>query len=346
MPRAREVARWIGRVALAALLLLVITLVGFRVAAARRETSTRAEAAPKDGRFVKAADVEMFVQEEGPATGDPVVLIHGTGAWSEIWRGTLHRLAREGFRAIALDMPPFGFTSRPTLADYGDDAQARRIIGALDALGIQRATLVGHSFGGRPTMQAAFLAPERVRSLVLVDAALDLQRVPGASSSPALVRGLLRTPPLRDALVATTLTNPLLTGRLLSMLVSNRDAITPDRLDMLRRPFVVSGTTARFGEWLLPFATTTESSLATDRSRYAALRVPVLVLWGERDAVTPVSQGRDIARLIPAASWVSLPGAGHIPAIEDPDGFDQALLEFLESTRAAFALPRVSVSSP
>jgi pimeloyl-ACP methyl ester carboxylesterase len=353
MPSEREavraIARWVGRVALVAVLLLVLALLGFRAAAARREVSTRADAAPKGGRFVRAADVEMFVQEDGPATGEPVVLVHGTGAWSEIWRGTMHRLAREGYRAIALDMPPFGFTARPTLADYRDDAQGRRILGALDALGIERATLVGHSFGGRPTMQATFLAPQRVRSLVLVDAALDLQRAPGAHASPALVRAVLGTPPLRDALVASTLTNPMMTGRLLSMLVSNRDAVTPERLEMLRRPFVVTGTTARFGEWLLPFATTSESSLATDRARYATLRMPTLVLWGERDALTPVAQGRDIAGLIPSARWASLPRAGHIPAIEDPDGFDAALLAFLASTReraVATSTASSSVSPP
>jgi pimeloyl-ACP methyl ester carboxylesterase len=271
------VARWLARAGLALALLLVVALAGFRAAAARRETRTRGDAAPKGGRFVRAADVELFVQEEGPATGDPVVLIHGTGAWSEIWRGTMHRLSQAGYRAIALDMPPFGFTARPTL--------------------------VGHSFGGRPTMQATFLAPSRVRTLVLVDAALDLQRAPGdAHASPAALRAVLGATPLRDALVATTLTNPMMTGRLLSLLVSNTDAaVTPQRLAMLRRPFVVAGTTARFGEWLLPFATTSESSLATDRTRYAGLRMPTLVLWGERDAVTrsrrgATSSGSSLAR--------------------------------------------------
>jgi pimeloyl-ACP methyl ester carboxylesterase len=342
----RGVARWLGRAALAVLLLLALALGGFRVAAARREASTRADAAPKGGRFVRAADVELFVQEEGPASGDPVVLIHGTGAWSEIWRGTMHRLAGRGYRAIALDMPPFGFSARPALADYGDEAQGRRILGALDALGIQRATLVGHSFGGRPTMQATFMAPDRVHTLVLVDAALDLRRTAGPHESPAAVRALLGTAPLRDAIVATTLTNPMMTGRLLSMLVSNRAAVTPERLDMLRRPFVVSGTTARFGEWLLPFATTSESSMATDRTRYAGLRMPVLVLWGERDSLTPVAQGRDIAELIPAARWIALPTAGHIPAIEDPDGFDAALITFLDSTRAQRAGGSATVSRP
>ena len=330
MPRA---ARWIGGVFLAVLLALTLGLAGFRMAAARREAMTPAEGAPSTGRFIRAADADMFVQEAGPASGDPVVFIHGTGAWSEIWRGTMRSLAAQGYRAIALDMPPFGFSGRPASATYTDDAQGRRILGALDALGIQRATLVGHSFGGRPTMQATFLAPDRVRALVLVDAALGLQPAATPASAPAPVRAILGAQPVRDVLISATLTNPMLTARLLSTLVSDRSAITDERVAMLQKPFVVKGTTARFGEWLLPFATTTESSLATDRERYRKLAMPVLVLWGTRDEITPVAQGRDIAQLVPGAMWTELTRAGHIPAIEDPAGFDAALLEFLRATR-------------
>jgi pimeloyl-ACP methyl ester carboxylesterase len=330
----RRVIRWTAGLAAAVLLLLVLALAGFRAAAARRESMSRTDAAPPSGRFVRAADVDLFVQEAGPASGPPVVLIHGTGAWSEIWRGTMRSLAGAGFHVVALDMPPFGFTARPASADYGDDAQGRRIIGVLDALGIERATLVGHSFGGRPTMQATFLAPSRVSALVLVDAALDLQRAPGAAGSPTVLRAVLGVPPLRNALVSATVTNPMLTGYLLSTLVANKAAVTPERLDMLRKPFVVAGATPRVGEWLLPFATTTESSLATDRARYGTLRMPTLVLWGGRDSITPIVQGRDLVTLIPGARWTELPQAGHIPAIEDPQGFDAALLEFLGSAHA------------
>jgi pimeloyl-ACP methyl ester carboxylesterase len=105
---------------------VVLVLAGFRVAAAQRETKLRHDEAPSMGHFVKAADVELFVQEEGPSHGPPVVLVHGTGAWSEIWRSTMRALADSGYRAIALDMPPFGYSSRPANADYRDEAQARR----------------------------------------------------------------------------------------------------------------------------------------------------------------------------------------------------------------------------
>jgi len=304
-----------------------LLLATFRVAAVLREGETNAAAAPKTGRFVRAADVDLFVQEEGPADGPPVLFIHGTGAWSEIWRGTMHALAAQGYRAIAVDMPPFGYTSRPASPNYGDDAQARRILGALDALQLEQVTLVGHSFGARSTMQAVFLAPARVRALVLVDAALGLSAAPTAPGRP--VRALLATSPVRNALVATTLTNPMFTARLLSGLVAEKSAVTPERVRMLQRPFVVENTTVRFGEWLRPFVTSTEGSLATRRDLYGTLRMPALVLWGARDSLTPLAQGRDLVGLIPGARWAELPRAGHIPAIEDPAGFDDALLRFL-----------------
>ena len=349
--QAARLARYLVYTIGALLLAVVLILTGFRIAAARRETLSRHDAAPRTGHFVRAADVELFVQEEGPATGPPVVFIHGTGAWSEIWRGTMHALAGAGYRAIALDMPPFGYSTRPASADYGDDAQARRILGALDALQLQRVTLVGHSFGGRPTMEATFMAPQRVERLVLVDAALDLMRgcgdegmrgcgtasppdtQPSEATGPWIVRAVLGVPPVRDAVVSATLSNPRMTGWLLAKLVSNREAaVTPERVAVMQRPFALEGWTTGLGAWLEPFATTRTSSMATDRSRYATLAIPAMVLWGGRDSLTPIAQGQDLVRLIRGARLDVLPMAGHIPAIEDARSFDAALLEFLHDT--------------
>jgi pimeloyl-ACP methyl ester carboxylesterase len=144
---------------------------------------------------------------------------------------------------------------------------------------------------------------------------------------------VLGAPPLRDAVVASTLSNPRMTGWLLSKLVANRQAaVTPARVAMLQRPFVLQGWTRGLGEWLAPFATTRTSSMATERARYATLSMPTLVLWGARDSLTPMPQGQDIARLIRGSRLEVLPLAGHIPAIEDERNFNAALLDFLGST--------------
>lgn len=308
----------------------ILVLSGFRVAAWRREVRVSADVAPRTGRFVHAADVDMFVQEAGPPDGPPLLLVHGTGAWSEIWRATLDTLAASGFHAVALDMPPFGYSERPPSADYSDAAQARRILGVIHGMQLSKVTLVGHSFGGRPTMTAFFLEPRRVERLVLVDVALGLDTAARHAGAPWLARAVLATPLLRNAVVSATLTNPAFTARLLRGLVSKTDAVTPARVAVLQEPFVRERTTASYGEWLRPFITTSERSLATDRSRYTAIRVPTLIVWGDRDSVTPLPQGRDIARLIPAATFVDLKEVGHIPAIEAPAAFNAALLRFLE----------------
>ena len=156
-------------VAAAGLALLVFAaLVGFRLASQARETASRVDAAPATGQFVTAADVGIYVQEAGPANGVPLVLIHGLAAWSETWRPTIDALAQAGYRVVAIDLPPFGYSFRPASGDYSTEAQAKRIVGVLDALKIQSAVLIGHSFGARATVQAAMRVPQRVRALVLV----------------------------------------------------------------------------------------------------------------------------------------------------------------------------------
>src|SRR5262245_53015141 len=163
----RRLLRWFIYAATAIVVLVALTLGFFRWEAGQREVMDARDAAPRGGRHVAAADVAMFVQEAGPADGQPVVFVHGTGAWSETWRETMTVLAGAGYRAIAIDLPPFGYSQRPGQPAYDKQTQGRRIVGALEALGIPRVIMVGHSFGGGPTVEAAFLAPERVRGLVL-----------------------------------------------------------------------------------------------------------------------------------------------------------------------------------
>jgi len=94
------------------LVLLAVAAVSVAVAAAAwRESSPRTALALPSGRFVHAHDLDLYIQEVGPESGPIVLLVHGTSAWSEIWRSTLERLAAAGYRAVAVDMPPFGYPS-------------------------------------------------------------------------------------------------------------------------------------------------------------------------------------------------------------------------------------------
>jgi pimeloyl-ACP methyl ester carboxylesterase len=333
--RVRSVLVWTGRAVGAVLApLLLLVLVFFSVLALLRERATRG-AAPSTGRFVRASDVDVFLQESGPASGQPVLLMHGTGAWSEIWRETMTALAAGGYRAIAIDVPPFGYSEKPAgAAAYSRERQAQRILGVMDALQLPQAILVGHSVGARPTIEAALAAPQRVQRLILVDPALGF--APDGKgfqqNDPSwAVRTLFRLKPLRFAVLATGGTNPLFIRSLFASFVSKKDAVTPARVEMLKRPMAVAGTTNGYGDWLQVLLVERDGSLASDFSRFRTLPMPVGIIWGSTDTVTPLWQGQRLHELIPHSTLIVLDGVGHIPYIEDAAAFNRELVESLRA---------------
>jgi pimeloyl-ACP methyl ester carboxylesterase len=247
-----------------------------------------------------------------------------------LWRETLDAAAAAGFRTVALDLPPFGHSERPSGAAYRTEDQAGRILGALDGLGLTRVHLVGHSFGGRATLLAALSAQDRVKSLVLVDPALGLDQPEVAPSR--LVRAAMAARPVRNAVMSATATNPVLTRRFLSMMIADPAAANDARVKVLQRPLVIRGSTDAVGEWARVFLTASDAPL---REAFAATppRMPVLLIWGSADTITPLAQGQWLSQRIPGARLTVLDGLGHIPQIESPARFNAELLSFLASQR-------------
>ena len=324
--------RWSGIVCGCLLVFVVSLLLFFRVVAAFREVQTPAQAAPAFGRFVHADDVDIFMQEVGPSTGPAVLLIHGTGAWSELWRETMTALGQAGFHTIAIDVPPFGYSQKPTNAAYRRQDQAKRIVGVIKALQLPQVTLVGHSFGAGPTLETARMTSQNIAKLILVDAALGLDASPTRGGVGAtLLHAMLAIRPLRNALVASSATNAFFTGAMLRQFITKQPAATPQRIRMLQAPLVVEGSTDAVGYWLQEFLLPTTASLPTEHSAYTSLTMPVLVIWGAEDTVTPLPQAWPIAGLLSNAQVVVLQDIGHIPQIEDPHAFTTTLLAFLRS---------------
>jgi pimeloyl-ACP methyl ester carboxylesterase len=317
---------------------VVLLLFGFSWQAGRREVMAAKSAAPPGGRYVKAADVEIFLQETGPADGFPVLFIHGTGAWSEAWRGAMGTLAAAGMRAIAIDLPPFGFSQRPDSPRYSKEEQGRRIVGVLDALKLPQAILVGHSFGGGPTVEAALAVPDRVRALVLVDAALSVSSDDAkAPESPLLLRSFLAARPVRDSLVATLLTNPLFTRKLLQGFIDDPARATDEWVHLYQRPLVVADTTAAVSTWLPALLAPSAVSASQRPASYRGLKIPLYLIWGERDHITPLDEGERLSKLAPRAELAVMKNVGHIPQIEDPRGFNELLLK---QVAAALSSPK------
>ena len=321
--------RWIGWIVLGAVALVAIALVAFRLLAHARESTPREALMPPGARHVRAGDIDMLVQEAGPPTGRIVVLVHGTGAWSESWRDTIDALARGGYRVIAVDLPPFGLSDRPRAENYATSDQGRRIAAALDPLGVNEAVLVGHSFGARATVEAVLLAPTRVRALVLVDPALGLD----ASAAPpsSAVAWLLRNHTTREMLVAALATNPAMTRWILERFTARHEVLTDQRIAVYQRPVRMPGSTEAIGAWLEDFLMPADTPAIARPEAYATLAIPTLLLWGELDTVTPIEQGQRMAKLMPSSKLEILRGVGHIPQIEDVPMFNAEIVKVLRA---------------
>ena len=321
-----NILRWSASGLLVLVLSIILLITSFRMAASIRETGMRAQLAPRTGHLVPTRSGGVFVQEKGPANGIPVVLFHGTAAWSELWRHTSGVLADAGFRVIALDLPPFGFSDRP--GSYTRQDQAGRINDVLEALEAPQAIIVGHSFGAGAATELVMRYPDRARGLVLVDAALGLTAAP--SPAPSVISWVIQPQWVREILVSLTITNPIATQTLLQSMIAKKERALPEYVAILQRPLTQRDSTSDIADWLYYFLGTDTNAASADRSAYAKLEVPVTIIWGDKDTITPVEQARDLQTLLPPETELTLlPGLGHIPQIEDPAMFNEALLKTL-----------------
>ncbi|MEI2298475.1 alpha/beta fold hydrolase [Ensifer sp. MJa1] len=308
------VLRWFMRILLGIAALSVCVLAVFSGLSTWRE-SVAAGREGQAGSYVQVEGRDMHYMSWGLRGGPVVILVHGTVSWSKTWEPVAQMLADRGYRVLAPDFPPFGYSERPADGDYSRAALARRIIGFADAVGAERFVLAGHSFAGGGTVEAAFAHPGRIAGLVLLDAALRL-----SAPDPQPPLGLLmETPVLGHAITAATFTNPLTTGYGLRSFVHDPAIVAPDLLAVYKAPFEVEGATAATRQWYLTGLFGDErQSPSADRDEYRRFARPVLLIWGRQDTVTPLVQGEELAALLPQAELAVLDNVNHIPQIETP----------------------------
>ena len=306
------------------------------IARTRREIMSPQALAHGRGRWVQAADADIYLQEWGDPKQPTLLLTHGTGAWSGTWFALPDALAAAGWHVVAIDLPPFGLslTADGTRVDYSRAAQARRILGVIDTLDAP-VTLIGHSFGAGPALEAAMHAGTRVRQLVLVDPALGL----GADGSPPQCMAddapsiWLRPRGVRTALVAATATWPGLTGTMLKQFVHRKDVVTDVLVPPYQVPFARQGFSASLGNWAVAFANGNcegVDSLDPRKLRaWAASGPAIALIWGEQDSITPIAQANALRSWMPSATLATLPDVGHIPHIEAPSAFAAVLIRQL-----------------
>lgn len=308
----------------ASIAVAVLWVGGSRIAAVVREAGT--EQPPSDGRLVPTSDGAIFAQIRGPETAKAVLLLHGTAAWSGFWQDIAVRLAADGFRTIAIDLPPFGYSDRSPQQTYGRIDQARRVADVIRNLKLQNTIIVGHSFGAGTVVETVMQNPSLFKAMVLISGALGLPE-DGKAYAPDgdFLRWSMGQPWITESLVASTVTNPLLMRPLLASLLYNKAAATDAQVTILKRPYARAGTTAAYAQWLPALLLADRSALSADAGNYASLGLPTSLIWGDRDEVTPLPQGQQLNRLIRHSSLSIIENVGHIPHIEAPDRLYEVL---------------------
>ena len=301
---------------LALVLFVLVLLLILRVMAAVREDGD--EAPPSTVRFQTPTGM-VAARLTGPADGPPIMLIHGTAAWSGFWQKVADHLASRGWRVIAIDLPPFGWSGRDPEARYDRGTQAERLAAVLRTQS-KRAVVVGHSFGAGAATELALRHPDELKGLVLVDAALG-QFDAEAEGAAAKALGFL---PLAEVVTSAAVTNPAALEPLLRSMIARKEQASA-WVPVLREPMQREGTTSAYADWLPNLFSKDDGALSRRSENLRKIAVPVSLIWGEADTVTPLGQGRHIAELTRARSLKVLPGVGHIPHIEDPKAFLSAL---------------------
>lgn len=273
--------------------------------------------APPPSAFVELDGMQVHVRDTGPRNDPlPIVLLHGMSSslhtW-EAWQGALSRHRR----VITVDLPGFGLTGPSPQGDYHIEAYTRFVLRLLDTLGVQRVVLAGNALGGEIAWQAAVLAPERVRQLILVDAdGYELSplsqpiafQIAGASSWRWIAERILPRSVIESS-VRNVFGDP-----------------AKVRQEVIDRYFELN---LRVGNRRALFQRMDQSESGAKQHLIHLVSQPTLVLWGARDGMVPVGFADRFCEDIPQCVKVVFPTLGHIPQEEAPEQTLEPVTKFL-----------------
>jgi pimeloyl-ACP methyl ester carboxylesterase len=263
-------------------------------------------------------------------SGPTVVLIHGMINSSRHWQAVAEKLAGS-YRVVAPDLIGHGDSATPR-GDYSLGAHAAGIRDLLTTIGIERATIVGHSLGGGVAMQFFYQFPQRTERLVLISSGglghevsplLRAAALPGASP-------LLRLAAQRPLVDAIDRAGASLRAR------GNAKGVYVEAVARALRPLQEPGSRRAFLQTLRSVIDIHGQHVSARDRLYLLGDMPTLIIWGERDRTIPLQHGREAQAAIPRCRFEALPRAAHFPHLEDPEGLAATLADFLATTSPGY----------
>ena len=267
--------------------------------------------------FTRVGGLSIHYQDAGDENAPAIILIHGFISSNLVWSDVFLPLAEAGFRVIAPDLPGYGYSDKPNDGRYTINAQAHAVLRLMDRLGIEKATIVGASYGGAVAATIALDYPERVTQLVLVGT------VSNDEPKKKLLLRFSRMPIIGD------IVTPLFLG--------SRWVLRKRTEQVYRRighPLDEHKLEAR--HHLLATANVQRAMIRTARrwsanriSREASLiRPPTLLVWGDTDTHIPISEAYQLRDAIPNAKLIIFRNCGHLPPTEYPEKFVEVVAAF------------------
>ena len=268
--------------------------------------------------------ISTLTMGEGP----DVLLLHGLGATKSSFFDTAAALSRS-YTVHAMDLPGFGGSSKPAKAPYGPKFFARGVLGAMDAIGIDSAHIVGNSMGGRVAIEVGLTAPDRVGGLALLCPAVAFVR----RDWHPVVRALRP----EFGLLPHSLGRGRIERQFWS-LFAERDEVDPSVADIAADEFERIYRTAGARLAFLSSARSIYLEKPFGRGgfypRLAGLERPALFVWGTHDKLIPAGFRRHVEQWLPQAEHLTLEGCGHVPQIERPEHTNGVIERFLARSDA------------
>ena len=256
---------------------------------------------------------------QGPRDAPAVILLHGFGASLETWDALSDALAHD-HRVIRFDLPGSGLSAPDPAGIYTDARSTALLLEVMASLGLQRATIVGHSIGGRIAWTFAALHPERVDRLVLI--------APDGFASPGFVYGKAAEVPLVMQAMRFVLPTAVLRMNLAPAYVDPAlptEAMTRRYRDLMLAPGSRHALLQRMAQTVL----------VDPVPLLRRIQAPTLLVWGQRDAMIPFANSADYLRALPHARLVEIPDTGHVPQEEAPALLSGAIADFLRAPARA-----------
>ncbi|MFZ5570825.1 MAG: alpha/beta fold hydrolase [Thermodesulfobacteriota bacterium] len=256
-------------------------------------------------RYIRIDGTEVHYCDEG--SGPVIVALHGIMDSLHTWDGWVHEIG-DRCRIIRLDLPGFGLTGPFARGDYSREAYVRFLDRFVTSLGLSRFTLAGNSLGGAIAWNYALEFPDKVAAMILIDPAgypLDI---------PYPLR-LAAIPVIRDAVLWMT---PRFIFRMsVKQVLGDHRKLTDDLVDRFYELSLRPGNREA-----LPVIMDVLTALNNDpafSARISGIKVPTLLLWGEKDHWIPVSQVEQWCRDLPEIHAIIYSGVGHVPQMEIPE---------------------------